>query len=90
MHAAADSAGLPLAFVLTPGQAADCRQFQTMLDKLLGTRSGEQLDGAGVDAEHGAGHAVGDGLRGGLPVLAAASQPSGVVHQSSGMGVSPG
>lgn len=29
-----DAAGLPLAFVLTPGQAADCRQFQAVLDQV--------------------------------------------------------
>lgn len=30
----ADSAGLPLVFVLTPGQAADCPQFTTVLDEI--------------------------------------------------------
>ncbi|QMU74881.1 transposase [Streptacidiphilus sp. PB12-B1b] len=34
IHAAVDSAGLPLAFVLTPGQAADCPQFRTVLEKI--------------------------------------------------------
>ncbi|MFF1908530.1 IS5 family transposase [Kitasatospora sp. NPDC058218] len=34
VHAAVDSAGLPLAFVLTPGQAADCRQFEAVLEKV--------------------------------------------------------
>ncbi|MFJ8437360.1 IS5 family transposase, partial [Kitasatospora sp. NPDC094019] len=34
IHAAVDSAGLPLAFVLTPGQAADCPQFQAVLGKV--------------------------------------------------------
>jgi len=34
VHAAVDSAGLPLAFVLTPGQAADCPQFRTVLEKV--------------------------------------------------------
>jgi len=34
IHAAVDSAGLPLAFVLTPGQAADCPQFRTVLEKV--------------------------------------------------------
>ncbi|GAB7111139.1 hypothetical protein JCM4814A_94580 [Streptomyces phaeofaciens JCM 4814] len=29
-----DAAGLPLVFVLTPGQAADCPQFQTVLDRV--------------------------------------------------------
>lgn len=29
-----DAGGLPLAFVLTPGQAADCPQFQTVLDQI--------------------------------------------------------
>ncbi|RSM93985.1 hypothetical protein DMB42_51790 [Nonomuraea sp. WAC 01424] len=34
IHAAVDSAGLPLVFVLTPGQAADCPQFTTVLNKI--------------------------------------------------------
>ncbi|MEU4116430.1 IS5 family transposase, partial [Kitasatospora sp. NPDC028055] len=34
IHAAVDASGLPLAFVLTPGQAADCRQFQAVLEKV--------------------------------------------------------
>ncbi len=34
MHAAVDAAGLPLVFVLTPGQAADCPQFRAVLDRL--------------------------------------------------------
>jgi transposase len=34
IHAAVDSAGLPLAFVLTPGQAADCPQFRTVMEKI--------------------------------------------------------
>ncbi|MFF3751734.1 transposase [Streptomyces sp. NPDC002018] len=34
IHAAVDATGLPLSFVLTPGQAADCPQFQTVLDKI--------------------------------------------------------
>ncbi|MFE3107628.1 IS5 family transposase, partial [Kitasatospora indigofera] len=34
VHAAVDVAGLPLAFVLTPGQASDCPQFQTVLDRV--------------------------------------------------------
>jgi len=34
VHAAADTAGLPLAFVLTPGQAGDCPRFITVLDKI--------------------------------------------------------
>lgn len=34
MHAAVDARGMPLAFVLTPGQAADCRQFIPVLDKI--------------------------------------------------------
>ncbi|MBB5866693.1 hypothetical protein F4553_000072 [Allocatelliglobosispora scoriae] len=29
-----DAGGLPLVFLLTPGQAADCPQFQTLLDKV--------------------------------------------------------
>ncbi|MEU4119095.1 IS5 family transposase, partial [Kitasatospora sp. NPDC028055] len=34
IHAAVDASGLPLAFVLTPGQAADCRQFRAVLEKV--------------------------------------------------------
>lgn len=34
IHAAVDAAGLPLAFVLTPGQAGDCPRFITVLDKI--------------------------------------------------------
>ncbi|AWS43580.1 IS5 family transposase [Streptosporangium sp. 'caverna'] len=34
VHAAVDAAGLPLAFVLTPGQAADCPQFIPVLNKI--------------------------------------------------------
>ncbi|MFI9010312.1 IS5 family transposase, partial [Actinosynnema sp. NPDC053489] len=34
VHAAVDAAGLPLAFVLTPGQAADSPQFRTVLDRI--------------------------------------------------------
>ncbi|WP_455410085.1 IS5 family transposase [Streptomyces hiroshimensis] len=34
VHAAVDARGLPLAFVLPPGQAADCRQFISVLDKI--------------------------------------------------------
>ncbi|MBC3841134.1 IS5 family transposase [Streptacidiphilus sp. 4-A2] len=34
IHAAVDRAGFPLAFVLTPGQAADCPQFRTVLEKV--------------------------------------------------------
>ena len=34
VHAAVDAAGLPLSFVLTPGQAADCPQFQAVLEKV--------------------------------------------------------
>jgi transposase len=34
VHLATDANGLPLAFVLTPGQAADCRQFQPVLEKI--------------------------------------------------------
>lgn len=34
IHAAVEAAGLPLSFVLTPGQAADCPQFQAVLDKI--------------------------------------------------------
>ncbi len=34
IHAAVDAAGLPLAFVLTPGQAADCPRFITVLNKI--------------------------------------------------------
>ncbi|MGC5016883.1 IS5 family transposase, partial [Streptosporangium sp. DT93] len=34
IHAAVDTAGLPLAFVLTPGQAGDCPRFITVLDKI--------------------------------------------------------
>ncbi|MET8335990.1 hypothetical protein ABZV14_44845 [Streptosporangium canum] len=33
VHAAVDAAGLPPAFVLTPGQAADCPRFITVLNK---------------------------------------------------------
>ncbi|MFJ9319451.1 transposase [Streptomyces globisporus] len=34
LHAAVDTAGLPLVFVLTPGQAADNPQFQTVLGRI--------------------------------------------------------
>ncbi|MEU9329959.1 transposase [Streptomyces canus] len=34
VHAAVDAAGLPLAFILTPGQAADCPQFKAVLEKI--------------------------------------------------------
>ncbi|MBW3358304.1 MULTISPECIES: transposase [Streptomyces] len=34
VHAAVDAAGLPPAFVLTPGQAADCPQFKAVLEKI--------------------------------------------------------
>lgn len=34
VHAAVDARGLPLAFILTPGQAADTRHFQPVLDKI--------------------------------------------------------
>ncbi|MEZ7131503.1 hypothetical protein ACBR40_39740 [Nonomuraea sp. AD125B] len=34
IHAAVDAAGLPLVFVLMPGQAADCPRFTTVLDKI--------------------------------------------------------
>lgn len=34
IHAAVDAGGRPLAFVLTPGQAADCPQFQAVLDQI--------------------------------------------------------
>ncbi|QKW24725.1 IS5 family transposase [Streptomyces seoulensis] len=34
VHAAVDSAGLPLAFVLTPGQAEDCPQFLAVLERI--------------------------------------------------------
>ncbi|GGV28508.1 hypothetical protein GCM10010260_81140 [Streptomyces filipinensis] len=34
IHAAADATGLPLSFVLTPGQAGDSPQFQTVLGKI--------------------------------------------------------
>ena len=34
IHAAVDSAGFPLAFVLTPGQAGDCPQFRAVLEKV--------------------------------------------------------
>ena len=34
IHAAADANALPLSFVLTPGQAADCPQFTHVLDKI--------------------------------------------------------
>ncbi|MFI7055916.1 IS5 family transposase [Streptosporangium canum] len=34
VHAAVDAAGLPPAFVLTPGQAADCPRFITVLNKI--------------------------------------------------------
>lgn len=34
IHAAVDASGLPLAFVLTPGQAADCPQFQAVLNQI--------------------------------------------------------
>jgi transposase len=34
VHAVVDSAGLPLVFVLTPGQAGDCPQFSTLLDRV--------------------------------------------------------
>jgi transposase len=34
IHAAVDAAGRPLAFVLTPGQAADCPRFQVVLGQV--------------------------------------------------------
>lgn len=34
VHAAVDAAGLPLVLVLTPGQAADCPQFQVVLGRI--------------------------------------------------------
>jgi transposase len=34
IHAAVDARGLPLSFVLTPGQAGDSPQFQAVLDKV--------------------------------------------------------
>ncbi|GAA3416119.1 IS5 family transposase [Streptosporangium vulgare] len=34
IHAGVDASELPLAFVLTPGQAADCPRFVTVLDKI--------------------------------------------------------
>jgi transposase len=34
VHAAVDASGLPLAFILTPGQAADTRYFQPVLEKI--------------------------------------------------------
>ncbi|MFD8546041.1 IS5 family transposase [Streptomyces sp. NPDC059649] len=34
VHAAVDATGLPLSFVLTPGQAGDSPQFQTVLGKI--------------------------------------------------------
>jgi transposase len=34
IHAAVDAAGRPLAFTLTPGQAADTRYFTTVLDTI--------------------------------------------------------
>lgn len=34
IHAGVDAAGLPLVFVVTPGQAADCPRFITVLDKI--------------------------------------------------------
>ncbi|GAA1709150.1 hypothetical protein GCM10009734_10030 [Nonomuraea bangladeshensis] len=37
IHAAVDAAGLPLVFVLMPGQATDCPRFTTVLDKIRAT-----------------------------------------------------
>jgi transposase len=34
IHAVVDAAGLPLVFILTPGQAGDCPQFPALLDRV--------------------------------------------------------
>jgi transposase len=38
IHALADGLGRPLCFLLTPGQAADCRQAQALLEGVMFTR----------------------------------------------------
>jgi transposase len=59
IHAVVDGLGRPLCFLLTPGQAADCRQARALLEglsfeRLIGDRGYDTDELRGWAEEHGA------------------------------------